>query len=140
MPIVSLQDVHKSFGPEVVFDGLSLRVYANEKVGMVGANGSGKTTLLRLVLGDVLPDIGNIGKRKGLRIGYLAQESEFDGQRTVIEEMHAGVEGILNLQRKMERAGGNLGELAGDELKIAMGDYDWLSAEFELAGETTEFA
>ncbi|MHC4525290.1 MAG: ATP-binding cassette domain-containing protein, partial [Planctomycetota bacterium] len=101
MSIVTFQDVHKSYGPEVVFDRLSLQFYANQKIGLIGANGSGKTTLFKLVLGDEQPDTGKIICAKNTKIGYLPQEPIFDGNRTVIEEMHEGLADILNLDCKI---------------------------------------
>ena len=95
MQIITFVDVHKSFGQEIVFAGLSERLYAGQKVGMIGANGSGKTTFIKLILGEISPDVGEIVKRKGLRVGYLPQEPVFSGELTVMEEMHAGVEDLL---------------------------------------------
>ena len=98
MAIVTLQDIHVAFGPEIVLDHLDLQLHPGEKVGMVGANGSGKTTILRLITGQVTPDMGRVIRQKGLRIGYLPQEATFSGERTVLEEMHAGVEELFKLQ------------------------------------------
>ena len=102
MPIVSLKDIHKSFGSDTVFAGLNQRVYPNEKVALIGANGSGKTTLAKLIIGAENPDIGTIIRRKGIRIGYLPQEPIFDGNRTVLEEMESAVADIVQMQERME--------------------------------------
>jgi ATP-binding cassette subfamily F protein 3 len=134
MAIVTLQDIHKAFGPEVVLDQLSLQLHAGEKVGMVGANGSGKTTILRLITGEVTPDMGRVIRQKGLRIGYLPQEATFSGQRTVLEEMHAGVEHLLKLQEVIHNVSHEMESLAGQELQAKMRQYDRLCHEFEIAG------
>jgi ATP-binding cassette subfamily F protein 3 len=134
MPIITLTDIHKSYGPEVVFSGLNQRFYANEKVGLIGPNGSGKTTLLKLILGETEPDVGQVILRRGLRIGYLPQEPVFDGGRTLLEEMHAGLEDVLMLQKKMQAAAERLTGLHGRELKAVMEEYDRLGRQFELAG------
>ena len=81
MAIVTLRDIHVAFGMEVVFDKLNLQLHASEKVGMVGANGSGKSTILKLIVEQIKPDIGELIKQRGLRIGYLAQEATFSGPR-----------------------------------------------------------
>ena len=60
MAIVTLRGIHKSFGSDVVLDGLHLQLHGGEKVGMIGANGSGKSTILRLILGQITPDLGEI--------------------------------------------------------------------------------
>jgi ATP-binding cassette subfamily F protein 3 len=134
MPIITLTDIHKSFGPEILFSGLNHRFYANEKVGLIGANGSGKTTILRLIMGEIEPDIGKVVLRKGLRVGHVPQEPVFDGRRTLLEEMHAGLEDVLGLQKKMQASAERLTGLHRRELKSAMEDYDHLSRQFELAG------
>ena len=134
MAIVTLQDVHRAFGPEVVLDELNLQLHEGEKVGMVGANGSGKSTILKLITGQIAPDMGRVVKKKGLRIGYLPQEATFSGERTVLQEMHAGVEHLLRLQEAIESVSHEMESLTGAELKAKMKQYDRLSHDFELAG------
>jgi len=134
MSIVVFQDVHKSFGPEVVFDRLGLQFYAGQKVGLIGANGSGKTTLFRLILGSEQPDAGKVICAKNAKIGYLPQEPIFDGDRTVIEEMHEGLADILQLDRRIETFAKEMETLSGKELAAAMAEYDRLCHRFETAG------
>ena len=134
MPLVTLTDIHKSFGSEVIFKGLNERFFSGEKVGLIGDNGSGKTTLFKLILDQHDPEIGAVIKRKGLRIGYLPQEPRFDGELTVIEQMHAGLEEILSIQKKLDDLSHSLGSFHGDELEKAMEEYQRISTQFELAG------
>jgi ATP-binding cassette subfamily F protein 3 len=134
MAIVTLQDIHVAFGPEIVLDHLDLQLHPGEKVGMVGANGSGKTTILKLITGQVTPDMGRVIRQKGLRIGYLPQEATFSGERTVLEEMHAGVEDIFRLQEAIHEASHEMERLTGPELQAKMRHYDRLNHEFEIAG------
>jgi ATP-binding cassette subfamily F protein 3 len=134
MNVVSLQGVVKQFGHVVVFDRLDQSFFAGEKVGLIGPNGSGKTTLLRLILGEIEPDIGKVIRHKGLRIGYLPQEANFDGNRTVMEEMHAGLDEVLGAQNRLHALAEQMETLHGQELKAAMTEYDHLSHEFEVAG------
>jgi ATP-binding cassette subfamily F protein 3 len=138
MAVATLQDVHKAFGPEVVLDQLNLQLHDGEKVGMVGANGSGKTTILRLITGEMTPDMGRVIRQKGLRIGYLPQEASFSGQRTVLEEMHAGVEDLLKLQEAIHSVSQEMESLARandhSPLQAKMRQYDRLNHEFEIAG------
>jgi len=132
--IVTLHDVHRSFGPEVVLDQLSLQLHAGEKVGMVGPNGSGKSTILKLITGQVEPEMGRVAKQKGLRIGYLPQEATFSGQRTVLEEMHAGVDHLLRLQQSIHKTSHEMEQLTGSALAAKMKQYDRLCHDFEIAG------
>jgi ATP-binding cassette subfamily F protein 3 len=134
MAIVTLSDIHVAFGPEVVLDQLNLQLHPGEKVGMVGANGSGKSTILKLIIGQIEPDMGRLVKPKALRIGYLSQETTFSGDRTVMEEMHAGVEHLLKLQQEIQAVAGEMECLSGTGLKAMMKKYDRLCHDFEIAG------
>ncbi|UCD00129.1 MAG: ABC-F family ATP-binding cassette domain-containing protein [Phycisphaerales bacterium] len=134
MAIVTLSEVHKAFGSEVVLDRLDLQLYAGQKVGMVGPNGSGKSTILKLIVGHIEPDMGRVLGRRTLRISYLPQEATFSGERTVLEEMHAGVQDLLGLQRAIETAAHEMESLRGSALKAKMKQYDRLCHDFEIAG------
>ena len=134
MAIVTLSEIHKAFGSEVVLDRLNLQLHAGQKVGMVGPNGSGKSTILKLIVGQIKPDMGHVINHKGLRIGYLPQEPTFSGQRTVLEEMHAGVHDLLRLQQAIETAAREMENLKGPALQAKMKQYDRLCHDFEIAG------
>lgn len=134
MALVLIQDVVKSFGPEVVFSGLSVTFYAGQKVALLGPNGSGKTTLLRLILGRVQPESGKVVCARDAKIGYLPQEPVFEGDKTVMQEMHEGVADILAMRDRIEERCRNMATLSGAEQKSAMGEYDRLCHAFELAG------
>lgn len=134
MAIVTSTDIHIAFGTEVVLDKLNLQLFAGEKVGMVGANGSGKSTILKLITGLLKPDIGQVSKPKGLRIGYLPQEATFNSELTVMQQMHTGVEHLLKLQDTIHNVSKEMEKLTGPELKTKMKQYDRLCHDFELAG------
>ena len=137
MAIVTLRDIHKAFGPEVVLDHLNLQLHPRERVGMLGANGSGKSTILRLVIGQIDPDMGQVIKQRGLRIGYLPQEAMFRGDRTLLQEMHAGVERLLRLQGTIRAVSKEMENLTGPSLRAKMKQYDRLCHDFEIAGGYT---
>ncbi|MBN1973186.1 MAG: ABC-F family ATP-binding cassette domain-containing protein [Sedimentisphaerales bacterium] len=134
MSIVTLSDIHVCFGPEIVLDKLDLQLHPNEKVGMVGANGTGKSTIFKLITSQITPDMGKVNKAKSLRIGYLPQEAVFSGERTVLEEMHAGVEQIVKLQKQIHDVTHEMEHLHSSELKAKMTQYDRLCHDFEAAG------
>jgi ATP-binding cassette subfamily F protein 3 len=134
MPIVTLNQIHISFGSQVIFDQLDLKIYPAEKVGLVGPNGCGKTSLLKMILGAITPDAGEINRRRGLRFGYLPQEPIFSGEKTVLEELHETAQEILNLQKKLHDSAQTISGLSGNELKTAMQQYDRLNSEFEIMG------
>lgn len=71
------RNLAKSFGPRLLFSGITLGLSEGERVGLIGANGSGKSTLLRIFAGLEKPDQGELMARRGLRVGYVAQEDSF---------------------------------------------------------------
>ena len=78
MTLLDAQNLRKSFGPLVLFDGISFTVGQGEKVGLIGHNGSGKTTLLGILAGVIDPDDGEVHIRRGTRTTYVQQEPELD--------------------------------------------------------------
>lgn len=83
--MLQISDLHKSFGLQKIFDGITLQMNSGERLGLVGRNGHGKTTLFRMILGQEEPDSGTITFPKNYRIGILEQHLKFT-QKTVIEE------------------------------------------------------
>ena len=107
--MISVDNLWKSYGPQVLFEGISFKVNPRERVGLVGRNGHGKTTLLRLVTGEEEPDSGSILIPKNYRIGYVTQHLGFT-EDTVLKE---GMKGLPDTQReqhwKVERVLAGLG-------------------------------
>ena len=82
------ENVTKSFGGFDLFTGVSFNVADGERVALAGPNGAGKTTLLRMLAGEDEPTSGHAGHRNG-SLGYLKQESGFDADATLEQEMWA---------------------------------------------------
>ncbi|MDY3559915.1 ABC-F family ATP-binding cassette domain-containing protein [Gemmata sp. JC673] len=81
--LLSAQELSKSYGPRPLFDGLSVELRAGERVGLIGPNGAGKSTLLKILAGIETPDGGTRTLRRGVRVGYLAQDDTFEPGDTV---------------------------------------------------------
>lgn len=134
MALAAFCDVHKAFGPEVLFSGLNLHFYAGQKVGLIGPNGCGKTTLFRMILGTETPDMGRLVCANDLKIGYLSQEPSFDGQKTVLEEMHDGMAELLTMLRRIEDLADRMAHPEGKDISSIMKEYDRLCHAFEING------
>ncbi len=76
-PIISAQGLSKRYGVAPLFQNISFTVSEGERIGVIGPNGSGKSTLLEMLIGRVKPDSGDVAIRKGTRLSYVAQISEF---------------------------------------------------------------
>lgn len=77
MNLFQIQNATKQFGAKVLFSDAFLSVNDGEHVGVIGPNGAGKTTLFKILTEQEPLDSGEVIKAKGLRIGYLEQESEW---------------------------------------------------------------
>jgi ATPase subunit of ABC transporter with duplicated ATPase domains len=102
------RDLTRSFGDQVVLDGVDLTVGPHTRVGVVGANGTGKTTLLRLLAGLDRPDRGSVTLAPPtLRVGYLPQEPDRRGGETLLAYLARRV-GVAAADTELERASGAL--------------------------------
>lgn len=75
MSLITANNLSKSFGPNDIFEGISLSVPNKARIAIVGANGVGKTTLLRILIGQDYANTGTVQHAKDLAIGYLPQEA-----------------------------------------------------------------
>jgi ATP-binding cassette, subfamily F, member 3 len=75
MPLLTLSQIEKSYGAELILAAITLQLQPGEKAGLIGPNGSGKTTLLKIMAGEIEADRGELHLTRGTRIGYLAQEA-----------------------------------------------------------------
>ena len=88
--MITVENLSKSYGSQVLFDGIGFRINDGERVGLVGRNGHGKTTLLRLLAGEEEPDSGAVTVPRGCRIGYVRQHLSFT-QPSVRQECALGL-------------------------------------------------
>src|SRR5256884_564039 len=114
--MISFARINKQYGRQLVFVDASFQLNPGEKVGLVGPNGSGKTTLFRMVVGEEVPDEGDVSVPKRLTIGYFRQDVEEMEGRSVLDEAIAGsgragdlhheLEDLHRAMESPERAGG----------------------------------
>ncbi len=90
--MITLRNVSKSFGSQVLFEDASLQINEGERFALVGPNGSGKSTLFKMMLRAEEADEGEIQFKKGVVVGYLPQENAPIEEGTVVEVTLDGVE------------------------------------------------
>jgi len=82
-PIISAQGLSKRYGVAPLFKNISFTVSEGDRIGVIGPNGSGKSTLLEILCGKTKPDSGDVAVRKGTRLSYVRQISEFEPRITI---------------------------------------------------------
>ena len=112
--MISIENLSKSYGGQILFDSVSFRINARERVGVVGRNGHGKTSLLRLITGEVHPDSGLITTPKNYCIGYVRQQIAFTRDTVLAEGMTGLSEAELDHHWKVEKILFGLGFAASD--------------------------
>ena len=143
MSVLSVHELAKSYGAELIFSGASFRVEPEDRIGLVGPNGSGKSTLLLLLAGALTPDTGDISLATGTRIGYLPQDAGLEPGRSLHDE-------ALSVFAEVHTWEAELGALANqlsdadllaqpDAYSAVMAQYADVQARFEHAqGYTIE--
>ncbi len=100
--MISLTNINKQYGRQLVFVDASFQLNPGEKVGLVGPNGAGKTTLFRMVIGEESPDEGDVSVPKKVTIGYFRQDVEEMQGRSVLDEAIAGSGRAGELHHELE--------------------------------------
>lgn len=90
--LISCERISKAYGPQPLFEDLSLGLLEGDRVGLVGPNGSGKTTLVKILAGLESPDAGTRSAKKRLRVGYVEQDPSLPLDRTIHDVMVAARE------------------------------------------------
>ncbi len=128
-----LSDVEKSFGAQDVLRGASLQVNPGQHVGLVGRNGAGKTTIFRLVTQEETPDVGEVVRARGLKLGLLAQHIHFEAGSTVHESALAAFGRLQRIEHEMHELEHQMAD-AGDDLEKILERYSDLQHEYEREG------
>jgi ATPase subunit of ABC transporter with duplicated ATPase domains len=87
--VAVIEDLQKSYGPRVIYDGFNLTIRRGERWAVMGRNGAGKTTLLKMIAGATTPDAGSVRLGASLIMGYFAQQSldVLDPDLTIIDQL-----------------------------------------------------
>jgi ATPase subunit of ABC transporter with duplicated ATPase domains len=100
--MISFSNINKQYGKQLIFVEASFQLNPGEKVGLVGPNGSGKTTLFRMIVGEEVPDEGEVSVPRRVTIGYFRQDVEEMRGRSVLDEAIAGSGRLGDLHHELE--------------------------------------
>ncbi|NJW53599.1 ABC-F family ATP-binding cassette domain-containing protein [Salinimicrobium oceani] len=108
--MLNIHNLSVSFGGEYLFEEITFRLGAGDRVGLIGKNGAGKSTMLKILSREMEPDTGQIAADKDLKIGFLKQDIDFVEGRTVLEESYEAFAEIKKLEQQLERINHQLAE------------------------------
>ena len=137
MIILQANKIERSFAGEVLFDNINLQVDERDRIALVGKNGAGKSTLLKILVGEEEPTSGEINKKKDISLSYLAQDSRFESENTIYDEMLHVFDDLRRTETQLRQMELEMGEKSGENLDKLMADYDRLSENFRQAGGFT---
>lgn len=89
MTLLTIEELHKSYGPRVIFNGASLHINAKQKIGVIGRNGAGKSTLFKMIVGEEECDGGELTIQDSTRLGYLEQHDQIS-DKPVLQVLEDG--------------------------------------------------
>jgi ATP-binding cassette subfamily F protein 3 len=134
MSLIHVSDLSKSFGAVDLFTRLSFSVPRGARLGLIGPNGVGKTTLLRILVGQEEPSTGLVHRARGVRIGYLPQEADFEMTGTLWDACVQVFADLLVRQEELHRLERQMAETPD---VAVLERYGLLQEEFERRGGYT---
>lgn len=137
MIILQGNKLERSFSGDVLFQNISLQVDERDRIALVGPNGAGKSTLLKLLVGEETPTSGEVNTKKDLTLSYLAQNSRFESDKTIYEEMLKVFEALRQDEKRLRQMEMDMATVSGQDLTRLMMDYDLLAERFRQQGGFT---
>lgn len=135
--MLSVSHLSVQFSGHFLFDDVSFLVTKTDRIGLTGKNGAGKSTLLKIIAGLQPPETGEISKPSDFRIGYLPQEMEHKGGKSVFDEALTAFDYLLEIQKKMnvlEHDIANATDTGTDEFMQMLTDMHDFQEKFSLLG------
>lgn len=132
--ILQCSHISKTFLTDTILDDVSFHINDNEKAAIVGINGSGKSTLIKIIVNELEADSGEVVIGKDISVGYLAQNQEYDSDKTILEEMQNAKPEIIELEKRLDVLSAQMENKSGSELESIIKQYDQTRHRFEQLG------
>lgn len=129
--ILACHNLNKAFGGQLIVRDGSFHIEDREKAALVGVNGAGKSTILKMIVKEEPADSGEIVLTKGKTLGYLAQQQNLEGGRSIYEEVKTAKADIIELEKQIRTIEKELKSLSGEELQSRLDTYHRMMSEFE---------
>ena len=134
MALITTSNLSKAYGPEDIFDGVTLSIPHRARIGLVGPNGIGKTTLLRILVGEESPSGGTVSRARNLTVGYLPQEARLHSEKTLWEECLAALQELIQMGERVKALEAAMNDADAQKAEAALESYGSLQMEFERRG------
>ncbi len=139
MIAIQLSNIKLILGARTLFENLTWEIQHDQKVGLIGANGAGKSSLFKLITGEYSPEPGGaVVRARGVTVGYLPQQPEFEPGQTAFSAALAGNPRLADLQQELERLEVSLGDPAvynrPSALQRALQTQERLLEEYQALG------
>jgi len=133
--MISLSNIQKQYGKQIIFVEASFQLNPGEKVGLVGPNGAGKTTLFRMITGEETADDGEVSVPRKLTIGYFRQDVEEMKGRSTLDEAIAGSGRVGDLHHELEYLQNAMGDPdQADNMDRILARFGEVQEEYEHLG------
>jgi ATP-binding cassette, subfamily F, member 3 len=136
--LLQAKNIEKTFGGNIIFQNVDLKINEGEHIGLIGPNGAGKSTLLRILIRELLPDEGEIHLSKKARVGYLAQNSGLQSEKTVWDELLLPFQELIGMEKQLRLLETEMGKeevyTRPDIYEKTLEKYSSLQSAFEEKG------
>ena len=130
--MIRLDNIGKQNGHQILFIEASGALQKGEKVGLVGPNGAGKTTLFRMIMGQELPDEGQVAVDRGVTIGYFSQDVGEMSGRSAVSEVMDGAGPVSTVAAELKELEAAMGDAdRADDMESIVARYGEVQARFE---------
>lgn len=135
--MLNVHNLSVAFQGDYLFQEITFKLGAGNRVGLIGKNGAGKSTLLKILAGEQDYDSGQIAKEKDIKIGFLKQDIDFEHGKTVIEESYKAFKKIKECESKLAKINEQLAQRSdyeSDAYNQLMIDLNEIQHQYEILG------
>ncbi|MBT2694072.1 ABC-F family ATP-binding cassette domain-containing protein [Bacillus sp. ISL-55] len=138
MILLQVNQLSKYFAADLILSNIKFEIQTNDRVALVGRNGAGKSTLLKIIAGYESHDGGEISRPKGTTIGYLAQNTGLESEKSIWDEMLGVFDHLHSMEKDLRRLEEKMSDpviLSNEtEYERVMKEYDLLQVQFKEKG------
>jgi ATP-binding cassette subfamily F protein 3 len=135
--MLNVHNLSIAFQGETLFEDITFKLGAGDRIGLIGKNGAGKSTMLKILSGEQEPDTGQLAGSKNLKIGFLKQDIDFEYGRTVVDEAYQAFASIKSCEAQLETINSELAERTDYESEAyhqLMVDLNEIQHRYEILG------